>query len=556
MLGPVWHQVSLRGSRRPWLFLLRYGYAVGQVLLFLVLIDALRVFDPFRGFGESQQVRAGRLTGGAVQFLWWWPWLQALVTVLVSVPLVAGEVTGEKESGTLALLLTTPLESRHIIGGKLLGYGTQLLLVLLSGLPLYCFAVAWLDVPAAVAVGQLAVLVLRVYALGALALLLAVWSRSTRGAVVALVAVVGGGVAALLGARLGLVALAAAPEPDWAALGRVGLGPVQYLLDALDPLALAQATESAAAFGVRLVQLVLLYGGFGSVCLVLATLRLRPAYARQLEQPGRRAGACRPRPGPGDRPLYWREVHVTGLLPCPGRLPRWLPLAAVAVVVGLLAWVAFTDLFKVAAPGASEELFVAAVVAGVALVTGVRSAGAVTGERERGTWELLLLTPLPTPDIIAEKFQGILWASTPLVVACTAPAVVAALCARSAPVVVAGVLVLPAYLWFVQRWMIAVGLWFSSEARTNWRSLWSTLLFGFLIGGVVNWQCGGWFFLIVGGMPAKSSGLALVAPMVLAAWAPCAVLEICGRQLLKSAGARAATFERVRQRPLRRDRPE
>ena len=56
------------------------------------------------------------------------------------------------------------------------------------------------------------------------------------------------------------------------------------------------------------------------------------------------------------------------------------------------------------------------------LVIGIRCSGAVTGEREKQTWEALLLTPLETRQLIRGKFWGICGATWPYLLAYTIPA--------------------------------------------------------------------------------------------------------------------------------------
>jgi ABC-type transport system involved in multi-copper enzyme maturation permease subunit len=572
MLGPIWTQIALRSSRRGWLLLLRYAYLVGQLLLYLILIHPFLIYHlllllasllPFcapllRTYQGWHPDPDGDFVAANLTFLQLWPWLQALVTVGGSVPLIAGEITDEKERGTLALLLTTPLEPGHILGGKLLGRGAQLLTLLLTGLPLYCYALSWAGLPLAICLVEVVVLALRVYAVGALALLASTRSRSTRAAVVRLLAVLLVLLPGLLGARWGLEALDAAGEPVWAAaLARAALVPVRFAVDGLDPLALLRLDEPGA-LGSHLVRAALCYTVPGTLCLVLAVWRLRPEYVRQLEQPGvGGGGSWRRRPALGDRPVHWREQYVTGL--ASGVLPRWLPPVVAALTSAGLAWVAFGILNSRALTLRVGGMvgFVTVAMGGTALLAGVRACGLVTGERERGTWEPLLLTPLSAAGIVEEKFHGTLRACLPLVFAFTVPAFVAALVAGAHISWLVVLAVLPGMLWFVLRWMIAVGLSASAESKSSWRSLWATLAFGFLIGS----QVGGSFLTIAWGLTAlvatflaavMGPGTPLasleVLPLVVLGGLTGIALEWFGRRIRRSAAERVAAFERVLQR--------
>ena len=66
-------------------------------------------------------------------------------------------------------------------------------------------------------------------------------------------------------------------------------------------------------------------------------------------------------------------------------------------------------------------------------MAGVRSAGTISGERERGTWDLLLLTPVSAAELVGEKFQGIQAACLPWLLAVALPPVAVALLATDEP---------------------------------------------------------------------------------------------------------------------------
>jgi ABC-type transport system involved in multi-copper enzyme maturation permease subunit len=117
------------------------------------------------------------------------------------------------------------------------------------------------------------------------------------------------------------------------------------------------------------------------------------------------------------------------------------------------------------------------------LVIAIRCSGAVTGEREKNTWEALLLTPLETRELIRSKLWGIIGASIPYLAAYAVPALLLALVGGGIPLfwtaLWLGVTVLA--LVFVG----AAGLWCSVRSKSSWRSLLGTLgisyIGGFLI---------------------------------------------------------------------------
>src|SRR5262245_14162605 len=168
------------------------------------------------------------------------------------------------------------------------------------------------------------------------------------------------------------------------------------------------------------------------------------------------------------------------------------------------------------------------------LVVGIRCSGTVCGEREKQTWEALLLTPLANQQLIRNKLWGILGAAVPYVLAYMVPALVLAalvgppqgwlllglvggVCTVLVAIfrkqvdsfatfwvflviailsMVAALLLgaLPLFLTFLTSvvttlamfYMGAAGIWCSTRFSTSWRSLLATLGLGYL-GGLVLW---------------------------------------------------------------------
>jgi ABC-type transport system involved in multi-copper enzyme maturation permease subunit len=235
---------------------------------------------------------------------------------------------------------------------------------------------------------------------------------------------------------------------------------------------------------------------------------MRPAYLKQLQgvrsagPAARRRWYSAARVPVDDEPVRWRERHVEGLAPTPGlrRVPLWLGVTVVAVATSVSSLLILTVSLP---PGATAGELVRALLrleparaaallpdAGTgfliqslvvmllaSLVVGVRCSGAVTGERERQTWEALLLTPLSAREIIHGKLRGILASSSWYLLAYAAPALLFS--------VMGG---LPALLWTIL-WLAvtllamyyvgAVGLWCSVRARSSWRALLQTLAAGY-----------------------------------------------------------------------------
>jgi ABC-type transport system involved in multi-copper enzyme maturation permease subunit len=121
------------------------------------------------------------------------------------------------------------------------------------------------------------------------------------------------------------------------------------------------------------------------------------------------------------------------------------------------------------------------------LVVGIRCSGAISGEREKQTWEPLLLTPLEPRELVRGKLWGILAAARPY------------LLAYALPVVTLGVLIqADAYLWTLillgVTWLAmyfvgAAGIWCSGRSKSSWRSLLGTMGIGYLGGFALYLAC-------------------------------------------------------------------
>src|SRR5438132_1499962 len=130
MVGPVVQQEMLLGSRRSRLHVLRWIYAgwlILEVFFFFFKFEAEEASRQFAYMlsGVPDTERELRLLASAPEVVGRWftdAFLgQQMILLLLATPaFVAGAITDEKRRGTLQYLLTTDLEDRHIVVGKLL----------------------------------------------------------------------------------------------------------------------------------------------------------------------------------------------------------------------------------------------------------------------------------------------------------------------------------------------------------------------------------------------------------------------------------------------------
>jgi ABC-type transport system involved in multi-copper enzyme maturation permease subunit len=421
----------------------------------------------------------------------------------VALALAAGSITEEKSRGTLGYLLTTALRPGDIVLGKWLGQIIQVGTLSLVGLPLLCLfgAFAGLDLAdLGVVLGSTVMLLGSVSAAGVLA---SVWCRKTPTAVLLLYTVAGLGLA------------------------------VSWWLGWMNSILRTDfRTGEVERLGPR-IGLLTVYASslFTLSCLAVASWRLRPAYLRQLEaKPTLRTLE---RPGVSDIPLRWKERYVgeVGLFRWLARCPRWLIMSAVTVATLLVSGRILLGQLLAEADGAtlgefitgrstptdlvdiwvdltprSEPFLWQGIVVAILFGTtvAVRSSGVITGERERQTWDLLLVTPLEPKQIIRGKLWGIIDASRPYLLAYFIPAVLIAALAGIMPLF--WIVFWWAATWVLMYFMASVGLACSLRADNSWQSLLATvtssawgILLRYLCIGVVFGSLGSMFVANVAG---------------------------------------------------------
>jgi ABC-type transport system involved in multi-copper enzyme maturation permease subunit len=393
LLGPLAGPECRRALGRGWLIAVRSLAAVamlGALLIILWYWWMNQASDLY--YSPFETLRYGLVTVEGM----------LLTVALVLGPAVlAGSIAGEKERGVMALLLTTRVSPREIILGRLTGKLTQVAMVLLAGVPALVAVTALagmgpktlavlLALPAAVAVGG-----------GGLAVFASTVSRRGRDALLAVYML---DVFFLLSPLAGFL--------RWSSARGLGaLNPFVCLFELVWREALTPALVSSA-----------LWLAIGAAGAVVAALRLRPASLRPLDaervaRRGKRRGRI---PAVNERrPMLWKELYIerAGALGGPG----WLLGAALAGLLGggslalgaMIAWGALTG------EGSTwEQPFLAVAIGGSATyigwliqwAVGLRAAVTISSERERGTWDAILTSPLDGSEIVWAKVWGSLHA--------------------------------------------------------------------------------------------------------------------------------------------------
>ena len=499
LVGPLAGPECRRALGRGWVILVR---ALAGVAVFLVTALALwswwinNQFTP--GYQPYWELRLG-LTFIAGALL--------TIALVLGPALIAGSLAGEKERGALALLLTTRVNSREIVAGRLAGKLSQLAMVVGAGIPALVFTAAlagvgpmtilvFLTLPAAVGFGG-----------GGLAALASVLSRRGRDALLTVYLVDLFLMLTPLSSTLGL------PRAlfDWVSALNPYVG--------LDPL--VEHGDPRAAMTSAGLWMLLGAGGAG-----LASWRLRPSCLASSD--GERAAKSRfgrgfVPPMNEKRPMVWKELFVEKVATL-GRFGSWLGFLIVAALVGVgvgLTVVIDVDIYirheSEWADWARRTFSDLAGQSGGLLACliqwaiGLRAAVSISSERERGTWDSLLLSPLEAREIVRGKLYGSLFALRWLILAAFVWWALAAGCGaieiRTAVTWALSVLFLGAFL-------AAVGVRTSLACPTATRAM--SITIGVWLGAYAAVTVGAALIILTGFLVWLAGSLALAQAGVLA----------------------------------------
>jgi len=150
----LWEEMRrrLRGARGYWV-LLGFGMTLILILGFLTVIT-------LTGNGPIDLSRGPKVWPEFGKTLWTWFLIAQLgLLVLISPGITAGAISTEREKGTLEAIFLTPLSTLTLAVGKFFGAIGQLLVVVLSGLPVIATVFSFGGVsPLEIALGYLVIL--------------------------------------------------------------------------------------------------------------------------------------------------------------------------------------------------------------------------------------------------------------------------------------------------------------------------------------------------------------------------------------------------------------
>jgi ABC-type Na+ efflux pump permease subunit len=322
-----------------------------------------------------------------------------LTVALVLTPaLLADTLAGEKGQSTLVLLLAARVSSGEIVLARLVGRLCVIGMILLAGLPALVLLAGLRGLDPRT-LGILIVLPMAVaFGGGGLAVAASALARRGRDALLLIY----------------LVDLLFLLAPLF------GSGLSGTLQEWLEPLNPYQSVDPLVAWEAPWPALLTigLWTLLGVTGTSWAAWRLRPANLRDAD--GRRSRwrlFRRSVPPVSDHPLVWKERY-TEQTQAFSRVVYWLGFLVVVVYVGtsivlaaLIAWGTWARAGLDWAEWAKFQL--ATWMEGARPISwlmqwalGLRAAAAIASERQRGTWDTLLATPLEGPEIVGAKILG------------------------------------------------------------------------------------------------------------------------------------------------------
>ncbi len=412
--NPICVRLVQGGSRRMRHFYIRTGY-IG--VLIVVLLWTLLLGPGGGQLSYTELANAGASSFELIAYL-----QIGLICVLAPV-FMAGAIAQEANPRTWDILLTTPLSAGQIVLGNLFGRLLFVLALLFSSLPLFAITQYFGGVPASSIFASYAIAGCAALLVGSIAITLSVSRLAGRRAVFAFyisaisyLAVTGaidvwlrprggGGVTILtpLNPFLALQALLEPsnyPRPDTATLGAMSWLPRLW-------------------YGSPVLAWCLVSGGSSLLMMTISTIMVRRVGAAggtlwrkggTVSDSGERLRASR---SVWHNPVAWREAAARAST-LPKVITRWSFIGAgfiwgfvMLVMFHSGAWTPTDYRFALLATVWSE-------IAVITLIAINMSSTAVSREREDGTLDLLLITPLTPSQYLGGKLRGLVSFLTPM----------------------------------------------------------------------------------------------------------------------------------------------
>lgn len=535
--NPICIRLIQGGSTRMRHLYLRSGY-----LAALIAVLLLALVGPTSSLRELAQRGASAFTIVAFG--------QVFLICLLTPVFMAGAIAQEANPRTWDILLTTPLNALQIVLGNLFGRLFFILALLVSSLPLFLFIQTFGGVPGESIVQSYVVAGCSALVVAAVAVTLSVTRSAGRRAVFAFYVsvVIYLFLTWLIDNRLrtpvsvGSLATSTTimtPLNPFLALESLLLSN-SYVPRTVDPDTgwlqrwwLGRPVASFAWLSV-LTSLMLVVYSTARLRVIGAKVGQVPWYRRFLRLGGASGEGREPRT-PSQNPIAWRETSSRSLSVA-GVLGRWGFIAAGAIATLLVLWLFHVGSITIMDLRVTALAIVAAEITIVVLAAVNMSATAVSREREDGTLDLILTTPMQPGPYLAGKLRGLVQYLLPMLVlpvvsmaiilvyalarpTATSASVAIGTVTRAVPLlqissVIGMVLLMPAFVAFT----VMVGLQWSIRSKGTIGSIIAAVLVVFTVTGVIG-LCG---VASGNGIPFLGSAISSISPfnLVAAAFIP------------------------------------
>ncbi len=340
--------------------------------------------------------------------------MAVVIALLIAPAVLAGSLAGEKERGTLELLLTTSVNAWEIVTGRLTGKLVQVGIILLAGLPLWVLLAGLAGIRVPALLGMIGLPTVLAIGSGGVALAASAVSRKGRDALLTVY------LAGFL-----LIPLITTSAGSYSPQAHAVVAPLNPFHGVA---ALVWDEDAHPAAWTMLIWVIL-----GLIGLGVAAWRLRPSCLRLMSgevRSLRRGRYWFVPPVDEGRPMLWKELFIERVSPL-GRLGKWIGVLTVLLLIGLstsyAGLVAYSRWWPSQASSDAEWYagWIGSTIADSAAMVGyliqiavvLRAAVAISSERQRGTWDSLLTSPLLGRDIVVGKLCGSFYALRWLILA-------------------------------------------------------------------------------------------------------------------------------------------
>lgn len=413
--NPICMRLVQGGSKRMRHLYIRQGYLAAMIgVLLLVLLSEIG--------GGSLSLR-NLATGGATMFEWV-SYLQVGLICILTPIFMAGAIAQEANPQTWDILLTTPLNNLQIVLGNLFGRLFFVLALLFSSLPLFAVTQYFGGVPGNAIFASYAIATCSALIVAAIAVTLCVTRTAGRRAVfvfyisVVMYLFITVAIDLKLRQPVGVVGSA-----NWTTV----MTPINPFL-ALEVLLRSNSykphdpVDHAASLWLTKMWFTRPIASFCWVCVILSVFMMLgsalwartigakigavPWYRKIFGLGAKGATERQPRTV-GSNPISWRESVARGKT-LPALVGRWGFVAAGVGVALLMVLLFHTGSWTAADLQLAVTAVVAAEIVIISLAALNMSATAVSREREDGTLDIILTTPIQPGPYLTGKLRGLI----------------------------------------------------------------------------------------------------------------------------------------------------